>query len=47
MVQKYLDKFIRPFALALPKISGYVKTFKVTDRDIDKISQLLPFWKIF
>ena len=43
----YLDKFIRPFALALPKIKGYVKTFKVTDRDIDKISQLLPFWKIF
>ena len=39
----YLDKFIRPFALALPKISGYVKTYKVTDRDIDKIIQLLPF----
>ena len=25
----YLDKVIRPLALLLPKMSGYVKTFKV------------------
>ena len=25
----YLDKIIRPLVLIMPKISGYVKTFKV------------------
>ena len=28
----YLDKVIRPLAFILTKISGYVKTFKVTDK---------------
>ena len=28
-----LDKFIRPLVLILPKMSGYVKTFKVKDKN--------------
>ena len=28
----YLDKVIRPLGFILTKISGYVKTFKVTDK---------------
>ena len=32
----YLDKVIKPLALILPKMSKYVKTFKVKDRDKDK-----------
>ena len=28
----YLDKFIRPLVLIMPKMSGYVKTFKVKDK---------------
>ena len=32
----YLDKVIRPLALILPKMNGYVKTFKVTAGDKDK-----------
>ena len=35
----YLDKDIRPLVLAVPKMSGYVKTFKVED----KISKLMSF----
>ena len=27
----YLDKLIRPLVLVLPKMSGYVKAFKVKD----------------
>ena len=29
----YLDKAVRPLILIMPKMSGYVKTFKVKDRD--------------
>ena len=29
----YLDKVTRPLVLVLPKMSGYVKTFKVKHRD--------------
>ena len=29
----YLDKVIRPLVLILPKMSRYVKTFKVKDED--------------
>ena len=29
----YLDKVIRPLLLLLPKMSGYVKTFKVEDKN--------------
>ena len=32
----YLDKVIRPLALIMPKMSGYVKTFKVKDGNKDK-----------
>ena len=32
----YLNEVIRPLVLILPKISGYVKTFKVKDGDKDK-----------
>ena len=30
---EYLDKVIRPLVLVLPKVSEYVKTFKVTDKN--------------
>ena len=32
----YSDKAIRPLVLITPKMSGYVKTFKVKDRDKSK-----------
>ena len=35
----YLDKYTRPLVLIMPKISGYVKKFKVED----KINKLMPF----
>ena len=37
----YLDKAVRPLVLILPKMSGYVKTFNVKDRDKDKINKLM------
>ena len=39
----YLDKVIRPIVLILPKISGYVKIFKVKDGDKDKNNKLMSF----
>ena len=39
----YLDKVIRPLVLVLPKISAYVKTFKVKDGDKDKNNKLMAF----
>ena len=33
---RYLDKVIRPLVLILPKMRGYVKRFKVRDKDRDK-----------
>ena len=38
-----LDKVIRPLVLIMPKISGYVKTFKVKERDKDKNNKLMSF----
>ena len=35
----YLDKDIRPFVLIMPKMSGYVKTFKV----VNKSNKLMSF----
>ena len=35
----YLDIVIRPLVLILPKMSGYVKTFKVKDKN----NKLMPF----
>ena len=32
----YLDKAIRPLVLIMPKMSGYIKIFKVKDGDKDK-----------
>ena len=37
----YLDKVIRPLVLIMPKMSRYVKTFKVKDGDKDKKSNLM------
>ena len=39
----YLDKFVRSIVLIYPKISGYVKTFKVKDGDKDKNNKLMSF----
>ena len=39
---RYLDKTIRPIVLIIPKISGYVKTFKVKG-DKDKYNKLMTF----
>ena len=38
---EYLDKVIRPLILILPKMSGYVKTFKVKDKNNKLMSFLL------
>ena len=40
---RYLDKVIRPLALVLPKISEYVKIFKVRDGDKNKSNKLMSF----
>ena len=37
----YLDKFIRLLVLILPKMSGYVKTFKDNSEDKNKINKLM------
>ena len=39
----YLDKVIRSLVLILPKMIGYVKTFKVKDGDKDKNNKLKSF----
>ena len=39
----YLDKGIRTLVLIMPKVSGYVKTFKVKVGDKDKINKLMSF----
>ena len=37
------DKPIRPLVLIMPKMSGYVKTFKVKERDAYKNNKLMSF----
>ena len=37
------DETVRPLVLITPKVSGYVKTFKVKERNKDKISKLISF----
>ena len=37
----YLGKLIRPLVLVLPKTSGYVKTFKIKQRDRVKNNKLM------
>ena len=39
----YSDNVIRTLVLILPKMSGYVKTFKVKDGDKAKNSKLMSF----
>ena len=39
----YLDKFIKPLVLILPKMSGYFKKFKVKDGAKDKNNKLMSF----
>ena len=39
----YLDKAIRPLVLIMPKMNGYVKTFKVKDGDKNKNNKLMSF----
>ena len=39
----YLDKAIGPLVLIMPKMSGYVKIFKVKDGDEVKINKLMSF----
>ena len=36
----YLDEVARPLILRLPKMSGYIKTFKVREWDIAKNNKL-------
>ena len=38
---RYLDKAIKPLVLIMPKISGYVKTFKVKDGDKGKYNKMI------
>ena len=39
----YLDKAVTPLILIMPKMSGYVKTFKIKDRDQCKNIKLMYF----
>ena len=38
----HLDKDIRPLVLIMPKMSGYVKTFKIGDKN-SKLMKLISF----
>ena len=38
-----LDKVIRPLVLIMPKMSGYVKRFKVKEEDKNKSNKLMSF----
>ena len=39
----YLDKAIRPLVSIMPKMGGYVKTFKVKEGNKDKNNKLMSF----
>ena len=43
----YLDKVINPLVLLIPKMSGYVKTFKVNDKNSTCMSVVINgvFWR--
>ena len=43
MIGIKFDKAIRPLVLTIPKMSGYVKTFKVKDGDKDESNKLMSF----
>ena len=40
-----VDKAIRPLILIMPKMSGYVKTFKVKEGEKDETDKLMSFHK--
>ena len=42
----YLDKAIGPLVLIMPKIRGYVKTFKVKEGDKNKNNKLIISFRI-
>ena len=39
----YLDKAVRPLVLIMPKMSGYIQTFKFKEGDKDKNNKLMSF----
>ena len=43
LIRIEFDKAIRPLALIMPKMSGYVKIFKVKEGDKDKNKKLMSF----
>ena len=43
LIRIEFDKAIRPLVLIMPKISGYVKIFKVKEGDKDKNNKLMSF----
>ena len=43
MIGIKLDKVIRPLVLIMPKMSGYVKRFKVKEEDKNKSNKLTSF----
>ena len=43
MIGIKFDKAIRPLVFIMPKMSGYVKTFKVKEGDKDKSNKLMSF----
>ena len=43
MIGIKFDKAIRPLVFIMPKIRGYVKTFKVKEGDKDKNNKLMFF----
>ena len=43
LIGKKFDKAIGPLVLIMPKMSGYVETFKVKEGDKDKSNKLVSF----
>ena len=43
LIRIEFDKAIRPLVLIMPKMSGYVKIFKVKEGDKDKNNKLMSF----
>ena len=43
LIRIEFDKAIRPLVLLMPKMSGYVKIFKVKEGDKDKNNKLMSF----
>ena len=44
-LNRYLDKAIKTSVLIMPKMSVYIKTFKVKDGGTDKNNKLMSFCK--